>query len=217
MQPWHSIALRLRCQPERSGTERHQVPGDHEGAASSVLPITSDASLAQLLREATPYGLTPHFLIRDRDGKYGDEFTRVAGACSMEVLKTPYRASKANAICKRFLGSVMRECLEHLLVFGDKQLHRGTMEYVEYFNRARPHRGTGRGFLRDRTPASLAEAREAHLGSRPQWIAPRLPACFVRLGVPENLGRGFRPAQPPEQLRTRFSASTPIGPVVAGR
>jgi putative transposase len=45
----------------------------------------TDAWVAQQLREAPPYGLTPRFLIRDRDSKYGDEFTRVAGASSIEV------------------------------------------------------------------------------------------------------------------------------------
>jgi len=103
----------------------------------------TDAWVAQQLREATPYGLTPRFLIRDRDGKYGDGFARVAKASSIEVLKTPYRAPKANAICERFLGSLRRECLDHLLVVGDRQLHRVIKEYVEYFNRARPHQGIG--------------------------------------------------------------------------
>jgi transposase InsO family protein len=103
----------------------------------------TDAWVRQQLREATPYGLTPRFLIRDRDSKYGDEFTRVAGVSSIEVLKTPHRAPKANAICERFLGSVRRECLDHLLVVGDRQLHRVIKEYVEYFNRARPHQGIG--------------------------------------------------------------------------
>jgi len=106
-----------------------------------VTPHPTDAWVAQQLREATPYGLTPRFLIRDRDSKYGDEFTRVAGASSIEVLKTPYRAPKANAVCERFLGRLRRESLDHILVFGDRQLHRVIKEYVEYFNRARPHQG----------------------------------------------------------------------------
>jgi transposase InsO family protein len=111
----------------------------HCGVASRP----TDAWVAQQLREATPFGLTPRFLIRDRDSKCGDEFTRVARASSIEVLKTPYRAPRANAICERFLGSLRRECLDHLLVVGDRQLHRVIKEYVGYFNRARPHQGIG--------------------------------------------------------------------------
>jgi transposase InsO family protein len=107
----------------------------------------TDAWVAQQLREATPYGLTPRFLIRDRDSKYGDDFTRVAKASSIEVLKTPYRAPKADAVYERFLGSVRRECLDHLLVVRGRQLHLVVKEYVGYFNRARPHQGIGQGIL----------------------------------------------------------------------
>ena len=103
----------------------------------------TDAWIAQQLREATPFGLAPRFLIRDRDSKFSDGFTQVAKASSIEVLKTPYRAPKANAVCERFLGSVRRECLDHILLVGDRQLHRVIKEYVEYFNRARPHQGIG--------------------------------------------------------------------------
>lgn len=101
----------------------------------------TDAWVAQQLREATPFGLAPHFLIRGRDRKYGESFTRVAVGTSIEVLRTPYRAPKANAICERFLGSVRRECLDHILVLGDQHMHRVIRDYVTYFNRARPHQG----------------------------------------------------------------------------
>ncbi|MCL5950155.1 MAG: integrase core domain-containing protein, partial [Chloroflexi bacterium] len=100
-----------------------------------------DDWVAQQLREATPLGQSPGFLIRDRDSKYGDAFTRVAAGTSIRILKTPYRALKANAICERFLGSVRRECLDHILVSGEQQLYRVIREYVAYFNRARPHQG----------------------------------------------------------------------------
>lgn len=101
----------------------------------------TDEWVAQQLREATPFGQAPRFLIRDRDSKYGQAFTRVAVGTSIEILKTPYRAPKANAICERFLGSVRRECLDHILVLGEQHLYRVIREYVEYFNRARPHQG----------------------------------------------------------------------------
>ena len=101
----------------------------------------TDAWIAQQLREATPFGQTPRFLIRDRDSKFGEAFSRVAKGSSIEVLKTPYRAPKANALCERFLGSVRRECLDHFLIWGERQLSRVIEEYVRYFNQARPHQG----------------------------------------------------------------------------
>src|SRR5258708_5898761 len=101
----------------------------------------TDAWTAQQLREATPYGHTPKYLIRDHESKFGPGFARVAATSGSKVLKTPYHAPRANAICERFLGSVRRECLDHMLVLNEKQLHRVLRAYVEYFNRARPHQG----------------------------------------------------------------------------
>jgi putative transposase len=101
----------------------------------------TDAWTAQQLREATPYGQSPNYLIRDRDGKFGSCFARVAATSGIEILKTPYHAPRANAICERFLGSVRRECLDHLFILQEKQLDRVLQAYVQYFNQARPHQG----------------------------------------------------------------------------
>jgi putative transposase len=105
----------------------------------------TDPWVAQQLREATPFGEAPRYLIRDNDRKYGRLFARVASGTGIEVLRTPYGAPKANAICERFLGSVRRECLDHFLILGERQLHRVMKEYQEYFNHARPHQGIGQG------------------------------------------------------------------------
>jgi putative transposase len=101
----------------------------------------TDAWTAQHLREATPYGQTPRYLIRDNDGKFGPCFARVVATSGIKILKTPYHAPRANAICERFLGSVRRECLDQLMILHEKQLHRVLRAYVAYFNGARPHQG----------------------------------------------------------------------------
>ena len=106
-----------------------------------VTRAPTDAWTAQQLREATPYGQTPKYLIRDNDSKFGPCFARVAATSGIKILKTPSHAPRANAICERFLLSVRRECLDHLLVLHEKQLHRVLRAYVEYFNWARPHQG----------------------------------------------------------------------------
>ena len=108
-----------------------------------VTQSPTDAWVAKQLREATPYGQAQRFLIRDRDSKYGENFTRVAVGTAIQVLKTPYRAPKANAMCERFLGCVRRECLDHILVLGEQHLYRVIREYVDYFNGVRPHQGIG--------------------------------------------------------------------------
>jgi putative transposase len=79
----------------------------------------TDARVAQHLREATPYGAQPRFLVRDNDAKYGPRFTRVAEERGITVVRTAYHAPRQNATCTRFLGSVRRECLDHVFVLGE--------------------------------------------------------------------------------------------------
>jgi transposase InsO family protein len=101
----------------------------------------TDSWVAQHLREATPYGQAPKYLIRDNDSKFGPSFVRVAKTGGIKLLKTPVHAPRANAICERFLRSVRKECLDHLLILHEKQLQRVLNAYVSYFNQARPHQG----------------------------------------------------------------------------
>jgi transposase InsO family protein len=107
----------------------------------NVTRSPTDLWVAQQLREATPDGQTPTYLIRDNDCKFGPSFARVAATSGIKILKTPYRAPRANAICERFLGSIRRECLDHVLILSEKQLHRVLRAYVKFFNEARPHQG----------------------------------------------------------------------------
>ena len=101
----------------------------------------TDAWVAQQLREATPFGTSPRFLIHDNDSKFGAQFARAAASSRIVVLRTPVRAPRANALCERFLGSVRRECLDHLFILHERQLYRVLHAYCAYFNRARPHQG----------------------------------------------------------------------------
>jgi putative transposase len=106
-----------------------------------VTRYPTDAWVAQQLREATPFGQAPKHLIRDNDTKYGQHFAAVAAGAGIEVIKTPIRAPRANAICERFIGAVRRECLDHLLIRGERHLFRILKAYTEYFNTCRPHQG----------------------------------------------------------------------------
>jgi len=101
----------------------------------------TDPWVAQHLREATPYGQAPKYLMCDNDSKFGPCFARVATTSNIEILKTPFHAPRANAICERFPRSVRQECLDHLLVLYEKQLQRMLNQDVAYFNLARPHQG----------------------------------------------------------------------------
>jgi putative transposase len=125
----------------------------HVGVHTSPRSPT-DAWVAQQLREATPYGQAPKYLIRDNDSKFGPSFARVARTSRIEILKTPVHAPRANAICERFLRSVRQECLDHQLIFQEKQLQRVLNAYVVYFNQARPHQG-----IQQQIPDSFGSSR----------------------------------------------------------
>ena len=110
---------------------------------SAVTRSPSDQWVAQQLRNTLLDHEPPRFLIRDNDSKFGATFQHLADGAEMEILKTPIRAPKANAICERFLGSLRRECLDHILVLSEDHLRRVMAEYVRYHNKARPHQGMG--------------------------------------------------------------------------
>src|SRR5881394_3805355 len=99
------------------------------------------------LREATPYGQAPKYLIRDNDSKFGPSFARVAATSGIKILKTPYHAKRPNAICERFMRSVRQECLDHLLIFQEKQLQGVLNAYGGY---AQPITTASRNCVADR-------------------------------------------------------------------
>ena len=82
----------------------------------------------------------PRYLIRDRDGIYGAEFSCRAASLGLREVRTPVRAPKANAIAERFVGTLRRECLDHVFVFNERHLQKLVDEFVDYYNRHRPHR-----------------------------------------------------------------------------
>jgi putative transposase len=80
------------------------------------------------------------FLIRDRDNKFTRAFDDLWRAVGAEVIRTPIQAPNANAVAERWVGTVRRECLDHLLITGRLHLLRILHSYVRHYNRHRPHR-----------------------------------------------------------------------------
>jgi hypothetical protein len=99
--------------------------------------------LAQQLRELTPFGQGPKFLLRDNDRKFGGAFDAVAKGVGTRVVRTPVMAPKANCYVERLIGSLRRECVDHLLIVSEAQLQKVLDEYCDFFNEARPHQGIG--------------------------------------------------------------------------
>ncbi|HEY5377400.1 MAG TPA: hypothetical protein VIK01_27155, partial [Polyangiaceae bacterium] len=90
---------------------------------------------AQQLREATPFGAGLQFIIRDNDGKFGADFGRAAAGAGVHVLRTAVQAPLMNSVCERFLGSVRRDCLDHIVILGERHIEHVLKEYCfNYFN-----------------------------------------------------------------------------------
>ena len=80
------------------------------------------------------------FLLHDRDAKFSGRFDALIRSEGVRVIKTPVRAPKANAVAERWVRTVRTECLDHVLVFGDRHLEQILRAYVAHFNAERPHR-----------------------------------------------------------------------------
>jgi hypothetical protein len=84
---------------------------------------------------------TLRFLIRDRDAQYTQAFDAVFHAEDVQVILTPPRAPRANAICERLVETLRRQLLDRILILGTGHLRRVLAEYTVHYNGHRPHQG----------------------------------------------------------------------------
>jgi transposase InsO family protein len=133
-----------------------------------------------------PFAAGPRFVIRDRDAKFGADFDRVAKGAAIRLLKTAVQAPLMNATCERFLGSVRRECLDHVIILGEDHLRSVLSEYVEYFNASRPHQG-----IAQRVPVpnpAKSSAMSGNVVASPG--ARRSPPCVPVGRVTQRMTKG---------------------------
>ena len=110
-----------------------------------AVPVTALPAAEGLLKThhlaATPIQPSdPRFLIRDRDRSYGGDFIERARRIGIKTVLTPVCAPKANAIAERVVGTLRRDCVDHIIPLSERHLRTVLVEYVEYYNATRPHR-----------------------------------------------------------------------------
>ena len=107
------------------------------------LNVTASPTAAWVWRqliEATPWGRAPRYLVRDRDAVYRHDFVPRANGLGINTVPTPVRAARANAVAERLVGTLRRECLDHLVIVNEAHLRAVLAEFAGYYNRERPHR-----------------------------------------------------------------------------
>ncbi|MSQ29748.1 MAG: integrase [Dehalococcoidia bacterium] len=112
----------------------------------------------QQVIEATPWGTEPRYLIRDHDRSYGKDFIKRAADIGIATIVTPVHAPNANAIAERVIGTLRRECLDHVIVLNEQHLRRVLHEYAEHYNDMRPHRSLALDSPRGRPPKPVPQS-----------------------------------------------------------
>ena len=84
-----------------------------------------------------------HYLLRDRDAIYGEEFRAAVRSLGLRQVVTAYHSPLQNAHVERVIGTIRRECLDHVIVFGEEHAREVLGEYVAYYNEERTHQALG--------------------------------------------------------------------------
>jgi putative transposase len=114
----------------------------HERRRPVHLAVTAHPTTewaAHQLIEAFPWDAAPRYLLRDRDGTYGMNFRQTAKWMGIHEVLTAPRSPWQNAYIERLIGSIRRECLDHVIVFNETGLHRVLKEYFRYYEHCRAH------------------------------------------------------------------------------
>src|SRR3990172_13121452 len=95
--------------------------------------------LARQMTEAFPWDSAPRYLLRDRDGSYGQSFRDRIQAMGIEEVVTAPRSPWQNAYVERIIAPIRRECLDHVIIFDEGHLRRVLSSYFRYYHKARTH------------------------------------------------------------------------------
>jgi transposase InsO family protein len=114
----------------------------HDRRAIIHFDVTENSTqvwLARQMTEAFPWDTAPGYLLRDRDASYGQSFRDRVEAMGINEIVTAPRSPWQNAYVERIIGSIRRECLDHIVIFDERHLCRILSSYVQYYHRTRTH------------------------------------------------------------------------------
>src|ERR1700730_9245091 len=167
--PWRASQARHRCwanhrckvygEGKATAVRRHRVDGPVRGPDNLIptalrvadtpdrrqilwLGVTAHPTaewISRQLTEAYGWNVEPRYIIRDRDAVYGDVFIRRLRAMRIRDQPTAPRSPWQNGYCERAIGSIRRECLDRVVVFGERHLHHLLRSYAAFYNRASEH------------------------------------------------------------------------------
>ncbi len=128
----------------------------------------------QQLHEAFPFGAAPRHLIFDRDSIFSAHVVSTMKSFGIQPTRTAFRSPWQNGVAERWIGSVRRELLDHVVVFNERHLRRLLADYIAYYHDDRTHLG-----LKKATPASRSVARGREAGAEVVAL-PRLGGLHHR-------------------------------------
>ena len=157
------------------------------------------AWLIQQLREAFPFDAGPRHLIFDRDSSFSAEVVSTVKSFGIKPTRTGWRCPWQNGVAERWVGSVCRELLDHVVVIGERHLRRLVRDYVAYDHDDRTHLGLGKA-----TPAARLVERRPKRRSRGSRAATcRRPPPSLRLACRRVGGFSARVARHVRVLQVR--------------
>ena len=106
---------------------------------TAVTEHPTAAWLSCQLTDAFPWGTTPRYLLRDHDASYGSDFSNQVGVMGITEVVTAPRSPWQTAYVEHAIGSIRRECLDHIVILTERHLRRVLSSYVDYYQRTRTH------------------------------------------------------------------------------
>jgi hypothetical protein len=180
----------------------------------SITAHPTAAWTLQQFREAIPSDHSYRFLLHDRDAIFSAKVDQQLK--TLELLRTPARAPKANAYCERLVGSMRRECVDFMIPLDEKHLRRILAEWVTHYNQGRPHLSLGPGIPE---PAAVCLPWQGHDRHSFAKTARLRLARFSAASITNTGGKGS-PREGREELSghcTLTASPQFLMPVQAGR